>query len=637
MTATFSTAPAALPRVGPHDPTKHVNYTLGMVLGVDDFTQEFTYLSGRDRWLARDAIGYGTLWGLGVSIDLGDDGPRITVAPGVALTPGGQLVRVSPAQCADVNDWLKANEQSVRAQLAETSSTSLTAYAVLCYSECLTDDVPIPGEPCRDESSMKAPSRAKDDFRLELRLERPLQLEDDSAVDFVTWLREIEVADGGGTPLAEFLDAIRAAATTGDAWLDSPPQVGSPPEIDAPDGPFDFLSGSPPLDLSIPREHLRRYLDAAFRLWTTELRPHLRHAVPGCECGCGGGCADAATPADDACEDAVLLAELNLPLVFPGGGIELADSGWFADDGKRPYVVNLRLLQEWVLSGGEAGLLWASPPAGPPGPSSPSIVSTTAETVPAGDPATATLNSATGELHFRIPAGPAGVDTASAEELPAGQPPEVALDTATRNLHFKLPAAEAGGAGPTGPVGATGPVGPIGPKGPAGPTGPAGATGGVGPVGPQGPAGPTGPTGPQGAPGPEGPQGPSALEFRVAAGRWDEAKRSLVFSVGGLFVTELDSASIVGAPAGIYHLRFKFGAGRMYVVTGSPISASATTVNASFEVLSDTGAIPTALAEAAKLARVAAGSGIFIRVRTDVNAPTAGFMVAIDDLTELGA
>jgi len=30
------------------DPSKHVNYTFGMLLGVDDFKQEFAYLSGRD-------------------------------------------------------------------------------------------------------------------------------------------------------------------------------------------------------------------------------------------------------------------------------------------------------------------------------------------------------------------------------------------------------------------------------------------------------------------------------------------------------------------------------------------------------------------------------------------------------------
>ena len=33
------------------NPAKHVNF--GMVLGVDDFTQEFAYLSGRDQWLSR--------------------------------------------------------------------------------------------------------------------------------------------------------------------------------------------------------------------------------------------------------------------------------------------------------------------------------------------------------------------------------------------------------------------------------------------------------------------------------------------------------------------------------------------------------------------------------------------------------
>ena len=33
------------------NPAKHVNFNVGMVLGVDDFTQEFAYLSGRDQLL----------------------------------------------------------------------------------------------------------------------------------------------------------------------------------------------------------------------------------------------------------------------------------------------------------------------------------------------------------------------------------------------------------------------------------------------------------------------------------------------------------------------------------------------------------------------------------------------------------
>src|SRR3972149_6112981 len=91
------------------DLTKHVNYTLGMVLGVDDFTQEFAYLSGRDQWLARDLIGYGTVCGLRVTVeDGGERGPRVLVEPGVPLSPLGQLIRVQPAQCAYLNDWLAA-------------------------------------------------------------------------------------------------------------------------------------------------------------------------------------------------------------------------------------------------------------------------------------------------------------------------------------------------------------------------------------------------------------------------------------------------------------------------------------------------------------------------------------------------
>src|SRR5215208_6834863 len=112
----FATAPAALPRLAPLDQSKHVKYTLGMVLGVDDFDQEFAYLSGRDRWLARDLSGYGTIWGLDITIEVEDRGPRINVSPGVAVTPCGQLVCVSPAQCAYVNDWLEAHEEEVRAR-----------------------------------------------------------------------------------------------------------------------------------------------------------------------------------------------------------------------------------------------------------------------------------------------------------------------------------------------------------------------------------------------------------------------------------------------------------------------------------------------------------------------------------------
>ena len=48
FSATVTTANVAEP-----NPTKHVNYVQGMVLGVADFTQAHAYLSGRDQWMIR--------------------------------------------------------------------------------------------------------------------------------------------------------------------------------------------------------------------------------------------------------------------------------------------------------------------------------------------------------------------------------------------------------------------------------------------------------------------------------------------------------------------------------------------------------------------------------------------------------
>ena len=63
----FTTRTAA-PASASADPTKRVNYTYGMVLGVDDFVQEQTYHNARGEWLARDLVGYGTVNGLAVSV-----------------------------------------------------------------------------------------------------------------------------------------------------------------------------------------------------------------------------------------------------------------------------------------------------------------------------------------------------------------------------------------------------------------------------------------------------------------------------------------------------------------------------------------------------------------------------------------
>ncbi|MBO0778579.1 MAG: hypothetical protein J2P37_07090 [Ktedonobacteraceae bacterium] len=318
----------AAPGTVPPDPTKHVRYTLGMVLGVDDFTQEFAYLSGRDQWMAHDLIGYGTICGLRVTIETDIHGPRVVVTPGVGITPPGQLVRVPVTQCASLNDWLRMQQQQKPqppfiSVLGSPPDDALTLYVMLCYRDCPTDQVPIPGEPCRDESEAMTASRLVDDFRLELRTTPPDQREEDALRDFVDWFSQVECVDDPdeAVTLAEFEHAIREAAHV------SEPEAGSPP---------DFMYGSPPTSLRIPGDQACVYLRAAFRIWTTELRPVW---TPN---GCGN------TP-DEEC---LLLAELNVPVKENSGQWVVDDMlSVIINEDRRPYLIHLRLLQEWLLCG----------------------------------------------------------------------------------------------------------------------------------------------------------------------------------------------------------------------------------------------------------------------------------------------
>lgn len=353
MTSTMTRVAAA--EIAPGDTSKYVKYTFGMLLGVEDFKQEHTYLSGRDRWLARDLLGYGTVWGLSVAIERPPEGgPRINVDRGVGVTPLGELVCVPSMQCAYLEPWLVKHAEEVGQALPEGGL--LPVYVVLCYRSQFTDAVPIPGEPCRSEDELTAPSRVQDGFELELRLTPPAQVEENAIREFVSLLRPIEIVDGVGTELDDFLAAIREAALPV-----ATPSAGSPPA--------GLLMGPLATDLKIPRADLTDYLRAAFRLWVTEIRPKYRLDV-----GCG---ADECPPDDsDAC---LLLAEVALPIL-----VEAAEPRrWFldpdpdhavaVDERERPYLLHERMLQEWMLTGSSPGHDIASPPDGgsPPPASSP--------------------------------------------------------------------------------------------------------------------------------------------------------------------------------------------------------------------------------------------------------------------------
>jgi hypothetical protein len=323
-----------------------------MVLGVDDLNQEFAYHSQRDQWTARDVLGYGTVWGLQVTTrDAGAPrGFEVVVSSGVAINPRGQLMRVAPAQCAALNEWMAARTAEIEQRRIPTGTPNLfqlPLYVVLSYRDCLTDPVPIAGEPCRSEQDATKPSRLADDFLLELAFDPPPQQEEDAIRDFVSWLRAHITVTGGGVAshsIAAFLDGIRAAAAAAAALVASPP--GSGPIL---------IDSSPPAQVSVPAALLPDYLRAALRLWVTELRRMWRPSWLGERHGCAG---DELFAAPDQ-GNRLLLAALTVPIVPPalGNPSWVVASGGPAiviDEDARPYLLHLRFLQEWLIAQGSA-------------------------------------------------------------------------------------------------------------------------------------------------------------------------------------------------------------------------------------------------------------------------------------------
>ena len=333
------------------DPSQHVNYARGMVLGVDDFVQEFAYLAERDHWLARDAIGYGTLAGLRVFAENdGVEGPRLHVTAGSALVPSGKHVCVPADQCAVINRWLAKPDNAaiinrllspsppMSPPLPDTAGT-VSLYLTLCYADCKTRPVPIPGEPCRSEDELMAPSRIADDFRLELRETAPLQTEEDALRDFVRWLRSnLLITDSTPSPASDesaWLAALRGAMNASFSASASPP-LSSPPSLD------DYLFDMSPPGLALGAEQVSAFLQVAFRFWVTELRPlwmALRCHAP-------------RWPDTDC----LLLARVSFEVSWIGGSptgvwqITGVPPEVHVDESNRPLLIHARLFQEWELS-----------------------------------------------------------------------------------------------------------------------------------------------------------------------------------------------------------------------------------------------------------------------------------------------
>lgn len=337
----------ASPAAGPlrADPSKRVNYTLGLVLGVDEFQQDQLYHAAGRRGHNRLLHGYGTVWGLKTAYAGGGD-PEIQVDPGIALDPCGREICVPDRMCVKLTRWLDRHRPALEPLYPDPTAQPIPLAVILCHRECPTDTVPVPGEPCRTQEDAMAASRIRESFELKLALRddapwgsppavaptgltvfRLSQPEEQAVRAFGLILARVQSttdealgADGEATLLAAVY-ALREAADEG--TLASPPTPTDDPIL-------------------LPAAEAPEILRRALRLWVTEVRPAIRALEGGGECG---------TDADGEC--CVLLAELDLN-VTAGWAVQVNQPPLRED--LRPYLLHTRLLQEWLIAtGGEDG------------------------------------------------------------------------------------------------------------------------------------------------------------------------------------------------------------------------------------------------------------------------------------------
>ena len=370
------------PDLGSLHAKERLNYVLGQVLGVKDFQQEQTYFLHKSQMQNRGLHGYGTVWGLEVSTEIGETGVEIKVSPGFAIDPLGREVTIEALQCANLSDWLAAapSSSSGKTEGAEgaedqpaTNLEALTGegdrravYVTLCYRLCETGAQPILGNPCRTDSGEEGAvqyTRIRDDFELQLRATPPQQSEEVRIREIAVLFSQIKIVSD--STLTDFdRDTVVSTLRSG--------IEGAEVELE---------------EISLPQTQATDILRDLLRYWVTNVRPKLESE-------------------GEAEDDCLLLGVVTFSIdgTATDAPSIVADS-LSVENSQRPYLLQTRLLQALLLTADRTAQ--ASSTGG--------TVSVSVGSVSPGTPGTSPQVSNSGDaqnvvLDFVIPRGQPGSD-----------------------------------------------------------------------------------------------------------------------------------------------------------------------------------------------------------------------------------
>jgi hypothetical protein len=280
--------------------SKRTNYVAGMVLGVDDFTQEHDYLAGRASMLAQQLGGAGVTAGLALNVD----GDTVSVGAGSALDESGAMVTVDVTQCANLADWVAQNQDAVPWEPGPA-----IFYVSLAYTEATTDPVAIPPGINSTAPDFTAASRVQDSFILQFTRGKPGEGAASADRAFAGWMAQLRYVDGGDATVDDLLDAL-SGAVEGETGAGS--------------------LTPPPASLRIPADESDVFYAAALHAWVTRFSPRAR-----------------AAGSDTSSASAISLGAVTGELqAADGGGLALVPgSATVATDGV-PVVAGTQLLGE---------------------------------------------------------------------------------------------------------------------------------------------------------------------------------------------------------------------------------------------------------------------------------------------------
>ena len=207
-------------------------------------------------------------------------------------------------------------------------------YVTLCYSQCLTDLVPIAGQQCAPDEANSAPSRILQSVYAAILVDPAAAAARRAGACLGALLRQIEIIDDTASlPAPDDSAALKAAVRALAADL----------------LPLESLPASGPFHLSAADADAT--IREALTIWVTEISPHTRPAP------------EKSPLLDSTADDCVLLVEIDFTIGNDGQLVlsidafgNLVPGDIVIDETQRPVLVPTRLLQE-VLHGSGTGPL----------------------------------------------------------------------------------------------------------------------------------------------------------------------------------------------------------------------------------------------------------------------------------------